>query len=123
MLKVDSNGCIDPLNCSPLSAPDWTMDEKPMLVYPNPAGSEIYFEQQSLADKMDGNLYLGYRYKHLYKSNSGTGGSDSFGCFRPASRFISVSGEWHPFQGHEGMIARIRSFIQETLILLPKGIM
>jgi hypothetical protein len=52
LVKVDSNGCLDPLNCSPLSAPDWTMDEKPILAYPNPAGSEIYFEQQSLADKI-----------------------------------------------------------------------
>lgn len=52
LLKVDSNGCIDPLNCSPLNAPDWTMDEKPMQAYPNPTTSEIYFEQERLGDML-----------------------------------------------------------------------
>lgn len=52
LLKVDSNGCIDPLNCSPLNSPDWTMDEKPMQAYPNPTTSEIYFEQERLGDML-----------------------------------------------------------------------
>ena len=51
LIKVDSNGCLDPLNCTPLSTSEWSMDEDPVRVYPNPAGSEIQFKQQSLGDK------------------------------------------------------------------------